>query len=913
MDLFVVSHTHWDREWYHAAARFQQRLVPLVDELLDARSAPSFLLDGQAVVVEDYLVVRPERRQGIVAALAAGRLEAGPWYVLADSLIPRAESHVRNLLAGRAVLSELGATAPQVLYSPDAFGHAAAMPRLAQGFGLAVAIVWRGYGGARWPAGDSVWWEAEGGERVLLHHLAPDGYEIGASLPVELADARLRWKQLRAILAPRARLDLAFLPNGADHHALQRDAAAAVTALASAAAPADVVRWTSLGDLARTLAARAKDHDRLRQSNDHADGTLPSASSASSEPLPVVRGELRDSYGYSWALQGTLATRASQKRRAARAERSLVRDVEPWLALCSSGNDEGTRALLDAAWRTLLRCQPHDTLCGCSIDDVARAMDVRLRSVRTQVIGLRSLAVEQLVGHDAVAAREQRDQWRSTLLVRNASARARSGVAEVELRSWIADVPVGPQSTNAAAVATPSVLPPPVAIEGGAVVLQPLRSSTTHDLVESSRNYPDCDLVQCTRALAWLPLQEGYSVRGYDLSGVEPGALPAGPVIPARGGERWLDNGQLRIEILPDGSVDLLAAGRRLYDILALETVGDCGDCYTHSPVGERRLWDRPEAVRLLADGPLRAAVALDFALRLPVRRDRVGGVSRSVICPVTIELSVDAGSDVLRLRVRGRNRAGDHRLRLLIRTDVANGQLWADAAFGPVLREPLEVPPEDSRAEQPPPTAPLHRYVSRYTTDRGATIFSDGLAEYEAAPDGSVAVTLVRAVGQLSRADLPERPGHAGWPAATPGAQSRGRFGGVFGLMLHGSRDDDAIDLVERTADDVLLPLRGETLRSSLSSPGQAGGATLEGPGLAMSAIKPAEDPEWRMVLRCVNLLDLPVEGSWTLGIPVTEARLARLDETPGEPLDVVCTEPDRGELRFTAGARAVVTVLVR
>ncbi len=916
MDLFVISHTHWDREWYHAAARFRQRLVPLVDELLDAGAGttPSFLLDGQAIVIEDYLAIRPERRTAMADALSSGRLEAGPWYVLADSLIPGAESHVRNLLTGRAILSELGATAPRVLYAPDAFGHAAASPRLAEGFDLPVAIVWRGYGGARWPAGDSAWWEAEGGERVLLHHLAPDGYEIGASLPPDPDEARRRWERLRTTLAPRARLGLAFLPNGADHHALQRDAATAIAALADAAAPETAVKWTSLAEFALTLVGRARDHDRLRQSGDRDGVTREGPSDAVNDPLSVVRGELRDSYGYTWTLQGTFATRAGQKRRAARAERLLVRDVEPWLALSSCATDEGARALLHAAWRTLLRCQPHDTLCGCSIDDVARAMDVRLRSARTQAVGLRALAIGQLVSHDPAVAREERDQWRSTLVVRNAAARARGGVAQVELLSFIADVPVGPQSASARTLELAPVMPQSVAIEGGTVMLQPLRSRTVHDLVESPRSYPDCDLVERTRALAWLPSQEGYTVRSYDLGGVEPGAVQAGPMIPARGGESWLDNGLLRVEILPDGSVDLIAAGRRLYDIIALETVGDCGDCYTHSPVGENRLWTRPEGVRLVADGPLRAAIALDFALRLPARRGRDGGASRLVKCPVTVELSQDAESPFLRMVVRGRNRAADHRLRLLVRTDVADGEIWADAAFGPVLREHLRVPPEDCLFEQPPPTAPLHRYVSLYGSDRGVTLFSDGLAEYEAAANGSVAVTLVRAVGQLSRADLPERMGHAGWPAATPLAQSRGRFGGLFGLMLHGARDEDTTGRVERTADDILLPLRGETLRSSLlPPPGQSGGATLAGMGLALSAIKPAEDPFWRAALRCVNLLDRPVEGRWTLGIPVAQARLARLDETPGELLDVTSTDAGTTELRFTAGSRAVVTVLVR
>ncbi|NUO39894.1 MAG: hypothetical protein HOQ31_14965, partial [Gemmatimonadaceae bacterium] len=85
-DLLVVAHTHWDREWYHTAERFRARLVALIDELLDEPppAGESFLLDGQAVLLDDYLSVRPERAAELSALLRDGRIEAGPWYVLAD-------------------------------------------------------------------------------------------------------------------------------------------------------------------------------------------------------------------------------------------------------------------------------------------------------------------------------------------------------------------------------------------------------------------------------------------------------------------------------------------------------------------------------------------------------------------------------------------------------------------------------------------------------------------------------------------------------------------------------------------------------------------------------------------------------------------------------------------------------------
>jgi alpha-mannosidase len=121
------------------------------------------------------------------------------------------------------------------------------------------------------------------------------------------------------------------------------------------------------------------------------------------------------------------------------------------------------------------------------------------------------------------------------------------------------------------------------------------------------------------------------------------------------------------------------------------------------------------------------------------------------------------------------------------------------------------------------------------------------------------------------------------------------------------GTRAPAVVDAIERAADDVLLPLTGSTLRSALEVPPPTAGFELEGMGLALSAAKDSDDGAW-IVLRCVNLLDEPRDGAWRLGFPIREARRSRLDETPGEALDVT-----NNGVAFRAGPREIVTVLVR
>ena len=910
LQILVVAHTHWDREWYLPAGRFRQRLVALVDELLaeaGSRAEP-FLLDGQTVVLDDYLAVRPEMRDTLAAHLRDGSIEAGPWYVLADELIPSGEALVRNLLAGRATMRSFGAEAPRVLYSPDSFGHPAALPLLAHGFGFALIVLWRGYGGPAWPAGDLVRWRAADGTSVLVYHLSPDGYELGSSLPDSADAARERWASIRDALAPRATLGVALLASGADHHARQPRLGDAIAMLARAAAQAAEIRRSSLAGFAREVVARASE------------ASLPVIGSERDVGL-----ELRNSYGYTWTLQGTFGTRAQLKRRNAIAERLFVRDMEPWVALAGLRTQRSDRdALVRAAWKTLLLCHPHDTLCGCSADEVARAMAARLDDAMTQGEGLRDDALMDIVEHDSSRARREPRSWRPIVLVRNPTARSRGGIAELEVLRFREHVRVGPGSAvpleegDGASGDADRRDAASYALLGGRMQHQSLGRSVRHDRVESPLGYPHDDLVDSDHIVAWLPPVPGYGTTALTIDDAaegdgsvgEPDARP----VPVRSGNYWLDNGCLRVEIDGAGAVRLEAPklGVVQRSLIAFEDIGDVGDLYTHSPRAPLIDDARFIGARLVHGGPLRGELQASWRLDIPEDSNRAGrsGVKRDL--EVVVGLTLDAGAGFLRINARGANQCRDHRLRILFRTGVAEAEVWADAAFGSVRRAPMDTPA--GCAEVAPPTAPLARYVTLSGHSHGATLYSDGLAEYEASASGDVAVTLLRAVGELSRNDLPERPGHAGWPVPTPEAQCITDFEARFAIFPHPPRGPEEIAEIERVADEVLLPLTGPTLRSALTLPPSTLGVELlageggePGGGLIFSSCKPSEDGDW-MVLRCINTTDQTLPGRWRLGVPVAEAHLARLDETPLTALHV-----DGRVVAFSAAPRAVVTVLVR
>ena len=103
--IHLITHTHWDREWYLTFQQFRLKLVHMMDKLLDIlKSQPEFyhfLLDGQTIMLDDYLEIRPERLPDLRKYISTGRLSIGPWYISPDEFLVAPESHLRNLLEGR--------------------------------------------------------------------------------------------------------------------------------------------------------------------------------------------------------------------------------------------------------------------------------------------------------------------------------------------------------------------------------------------------------------------------------------------------------------------------------------------------------------------------------------------------------------------------------------------------------------------------------------------------------------------------------------------------------------------------------------------------------------------------------------------------------------------------------------------
>jgi len=367
--LHLISHTHWDREWYQTFQQFHLRLVHLVDGLLDILASDSayqhFTLDGQTIVLEDYLQIRPEREADLRRYIQNGRILVGPWYILPDEFLVSPEATIRNLLEGDRIARQFG---PKMMigYIPDPFGHIGQMPQILCGFGIKTASLWRGVEDQP----NEFWWQSPDGSRVLMGFLR-QGYGNAASILNSSLDGFVAEVcRLRDQLAPHSSNGHILLMNGTDHQEAHPGTSAAV-AYTEGKLNGDRLLHSTLPAY---FAAVQADLDSEK---------LP-------EPaiLPVVTGELRSPKD-SPMLPAVLSARMWIKQRNRACETLLERWADPfsvWAQVYASEQfpAAGLRrpeGVLRQAWRLLMQCHPHDSICGCSIDQVHDEMRPRFDQV----------------------------------------------------------------------------------------------------------------------------------------------------------------------------------------------------------------------------------------------------------------------------------------------------------------------------------------------------------------------------------------------------------------------------------------------------------------------------------------------------------------------------------------------------
>ncbi|HEY9870012.1 MAG TPA: hypothetical protein V6D08_12675, partial [Candidatus Obscuribacterales bacterium] len=612
------------------------------------------------------------------------------------------------------------------------------------------------------------------GSSILAYHLARGYYQtiFHEARPVEeLEWYLLSWLQPEpAGQASCAALDCALagalVPLGADHAAPPGEFSARMSAIRELlATESDTVRLFGEEDVSVqvvTLPEFFQERERLTQ------GQAPEA---------AVAGELRDNsgaglYQRAYLLPGVLSTRLYLKQDNRQSEHRLARISEPLFALLSaSGLIAYPYAELRHAWKLLLQNQPHDSICGCSVDEVAAEM-------RGRTAGLHQLldALDRRAGHAvARAGYEQVSAGRAgvstddpdfapnRLVVYNLSGSRKSRPVRL---SYYCDV----------AQKVPR-----------ADWFQLIARRSANQLFTETGVVPYYKSVDAVDAFVWaesvppLGVRElGWPFESGRKSDIERVVVNSNSVSNGLVTVTVTEDGMLAVtQKFADGSTASFKLGHSFRD------VGDGGDTYNFDPLaGDVAVEASFRSLAVGRKGPLVGSLVLTYEMDIPEKHVEVAPGSdeavpvfarsrRRITHKIKTEVSLMRGVPVVFFDTEWNNRATDHRLEVVFDTGAPVARTFSENHFSLVERAAPGAPqrlPVEPGCEAPPDRFPCQRF---FIANR-QVFLNEGLPEYGV--DGRcVGITILRSVSRLSRGRLRTRGGGAGPHIETPAAACLG------------------------------------------------------------------------------------------------------------------------------------------
>ncbi len=341
--VIAYLHTHWDREWYREFEVFRLRLLRVFDNVLDLLSKnriPCFYFDGQTSALDDYLEMRPENRDLILTLIKQKKLFIGPFYCLIDEFLTDKTVFSKNLEIGLKEAQKYGCK-DFIGYLADTFGHSQNIPDILRDFGIDKCIVWRGCGDFpsefSWCGMDTV---------NLVRGYFNDIFSIKA--PVE-KKAELLKSNLDKIAAKSG--NVLLLPIGADHLGVETDIDDQIKAVNELLKNDYYIRLGSPFDYFKRVENRFKEFEW----ND----------------------EIRDN-SKTFTLQGCYSSRLDLKRE--NVECTYILDLAS--RFVKQQRETAYDTTLEYAYKMLIQNQAHDSICGCSTDDVHSENLIRYKKIK---------------------------------------------------------------------------------------------------------------------------------------------------------------------------------------------------------------------------------------------------------------------------------------------------------------------------------------------------------------------------------------------------------------------------------------------------------------------------------------------------------------------------------------------------
>ncbi len=839
--MHVISHTHWDREWYLTFQQFRMCLVDLVDNLLSLLERDEdfkyFNFDGQTIVLEDYLEIKPQNEAKLRKYIQEGRILVGPWYQLNDEFLASGESTVRSLLIGHLIAEDFGSVT-KIGYLPDEFGNISQMPQIFQGFDIDNCIFGRGLQLVDGRKTEFIWESPDGSQ--ILTMLMAFWYNNAQRFPEDAQAALDMANRAKNQLAPHVTTPHLLLMNGVDHLEAQDNLSGILKHINEQLEEDDIIHST----MPKYVQAVRETHGKLWK----------------------FKGEMREDRGCQ-ILAGTLSSRIYLKQENEKSQTLLEKYAEPASAVAHILGKEYPTEYLRYAWKLLMQNHPHDSICGCSIDQVHDEMTPRFAQVQQIGEDLTERALE--FAADKISTTEE-----TNLVVFNPLNFDRSEVIEATV-----EFPIGPATRGgthpiidvskgtdirAIEVVDAKGMPVPFQITDSQIVTKQILSPIElpqaqnfriYKLLIDAENIPAC----------------GYKTFGVRKSHGKPfsGSLSPEPNV--------LENECLRVQIEPNGSLTVRDknTGKTFANCNVFEDVGDVGDEYRHVKPQHDEVYTTLNAspsVSKISDGALCSEYRIVCDVDVPecaADNDRTRS-AKLTTCRIVTDVKLRKGSPMVEFTTEIENTALDHRLRTLFPSNTQADVSHAEGQFD-VLTRSVRPPADWINAS---PFYPQQSWVDVNDGEVGLTIINKGLPEYELYDDAkrTIALTLLRCVGRLS--------GGGESPAAqkTPGAQCLGRHTFKYAMFPHAGAHEDA--KVWQQAHSHNVPVRVvQTGAHGGELPAQLSFVGVAPYNLVVSAIKKAERAD-SIILRFYNTTDEPVEGVVSFCNEVGAINLVNLNE---------------------------------
>jgi len=851
--IVIVPHTHWDREWYLPFQRFRFMLVELMDELLDILTKQDyrFMLDGQTVVLEDYLEIRDERRDELLHEIRNGKIAVGPWYLLPDQWLVGGESLIRNIEYSHDLATQLQIPQMKIGYLPDMFGHSNAIPQILSDLtDFKAVVLWRGVPPDIMTV--SFTWKSHPSSSASIPVVyLPGGYGNTSRFAEEYDKFVENVDTGISSLEPFSPVPVYLLMNGSDHLFPQAFVKENVDRLKSE--EIDI----SLGSL-----------------NDYLE-YLENAIIESDYNPPSYSGEFR-SAARAPLLQDTYSARMWIKIWNQNVEDMLVRQVEPistylWFSL----NQQYPTSYLKTAWKWLLRNHPHDSICGCSVDRTHEEMKARFSWAESigESIVKNAIKILEEIGDGP-------DSNESSILVFNSGGSLESpvyiefsapkekiinglqapddtihDVQRLESRDDVFfEITVGMRMAKMGFGLLPGRKFMNFCIndiefydgdEPGVLELRFISDDhlvgdldweefkrTAREII-NSKKYKKIHLIAARPTqnvyASVVPLQPWACTR---LVPVAESPSPNDDFLKVDGNQ--ISNRFYSVSFSKDGTLNVFDKdlGIRYHRLHFFEDYGDRGDEYTFGRLGPEKADIKIVKRHIVSTGPIIAEIRQEMEIEVfesldDSREKRTGKVR----VPIESKFRFYRDSPRIEVATKLTNRSKDHRLRICFDLPFASERSQTATHFGVIERDgaPERIPEtevlektQSSFSEMPSGIQPQKRFI-RVNDDKGdgaITVFNTGLPEVELVNGNRIAVTLIRSIGWLSRADIPERPIHAGPGEETPGAQELGtNYEYNYGFAVHSKEEPlyMSLDIADAASENALTVYLNQSDVSSI------------------------------------------------------------------------------------------------